>query len=129
MEETKPSVTREEAIAKLREKLWSMTGEDECACVSTARRGVFCQGLNRLGDGELHARYAWLGKNRPSFSRRQLEDLVVAHHTSRVESTHSGICCDVETRERGACEGWDMFDNPALETQLQALGSQPVHVR
>lgn len=74
-------------------------------------------------------RYAWLGVNRPGQTRPELEGLIVAHHASRQDLHHAAVCCDVETRERGGCEGWEMFDDESLEKDLQTLWGRRVSVR
>jgi hypothetical protein len=121
--------TRAEAIEQIREKLWSATRADECACAATARLGVLCRGFDRLDHEPVRARYAWLGANRPRLSRPELEALIVAHHASRQDLRQEAVCCDVETRERSGCEGWDMFDDASLEKELQTLSGRPVRIR
>ena len=56
-----------------------------------------------------------LASKRPSASREELEKCVSAYHLGRQEVQGVGICCDVETREHCACDGWNQFDNAALE--------------
>jgi hypothetical protein len=120
---------RAEAIEQIREKLWSETRDNECACAATARLGVLCRGFHRLDDRQVRARYAWLGANRPRLSRPELEGLIVAHHASRQDLRQEAVCCDVETRERCGCEGWDMFDDESLRKELQTLSGTPVPIR
>jgi hypothetical protein len=121
--------TRADAIDQLRERLWSKTQDHECACAATARLGVLCRGFHRLDDAHVRARYAWLGVNRPGQTRPELEGLIVAHHASRQDLRHAAVCCDVETRERGGCEGWDMFDDETLAKEIEALEGRPVRIR
>ena len=65
----------------------------------------------------------------PARPGRSSEGLIVAHHASRQDLRHAAVCCDVETRERGGCEGWDMFDDETLAKELQALVGRPVRIR
>ena len=36
-------------------------------------------------------------------------------HLGREEIRGEAICCDVETREHAGCDGWNQFDNSAIE--------------
>jgi hypothetical protein len=55
----------------------------------------------------------------------ELEEVVSAYHLGRQQTRGSAVCCDVETRERCACDGWNQFDNAAIEKFcLQITGSR-----
>jgi hypothetical protein len=122
-------LTRLEAIETIREQLWAKTPEHTCACASTHPLGVVCGGFRRLAEAEFRDRFGWLAANRPNLTRRQLEDLVCAHHASRQETLGLATCCDVETMEHCGCEGWETFDDRTLERICLELTGSPVQIR
>ena len=61
-------------------------------------------------------RFYWIARPRPQASREELEELVSAYHLGRQQVAGASLCCDVETRDHCACDGWTQFDNDALET-------------
>jgi hypothetical protein len=109
-------LTRPEAIARIRATLSALTDDENCACSVAARYGVLCKGFTKLPDRAFRDRFSWIAKPRPLASRAELEQIVTAYHRGRLEARGSGgICCDVETREHCACDGWNQFDDAALE--------------
>lgn len=122
-------LSREETIETIREALWAKTPENECTCAPAGPLGAFCGGFRRLDDTEFRDRFSWLSANRPNLTRRQLEALVAAYHASRQETLGAATCCDVETRERCGCDGWETFDDRALEQISVALTGSPVQIR
>jgi len=42
------------------------------------------------------------------------------------EADGFALCCDVETREHCGCDGWNMFDNQALEGLCRDLAARHV---
>jgi len=121
-------LSRPEAIAVLRSALIAMCGEDECACAASARSNVFCGGFRALSDRELRERYAWIARTRPQASRQELERLVGLYHLGREQVDGMQLCCDVETREHCGCDGWNQFDNEALEGAVLELTGRHVSV-
>lgn len=121
-------LSRPEAIAVLRDALIAMCGEDECACAAAARSNVFCGGFRSLSDQELHERFAWIARTRPHASRKELERLAGLYHLGREEVDGIPLCCDVETREHCGCDGWNRFDNLALEGAVLELTGRHVSV-
>ena len=121
-------LTRPQAIERIRKTLLRMTDDDHCMCATAARLGVFCQGFRRLSDEEFRQRFDWIASKRPKASREELEELVNLYHLGRQEVTGAALCCDIETREHCACDGWNMFDNKSLEKTCLALTGQPVEI-
>ena len=107
-------LTRPEAIAILREKLVSLCDAEHCACTTVARLGGFCGGFRNLSDAEFRRRFDWIARTRPQATRSELEALVSQYHLARQEVTGLPVCCDTETREHCACDGWNSFDNATL---------------
>ena len=127
-----PSLTdrlsRPQAIEKIRGALLIRAGEQECACGVAARAGIFCHGFRDLTDAQFRKRFDWIAAKRPKAERAELEPLVSLYHLGRQEVRSAALCCDVETREHCACEGWNRFDNAALEKFCLELTGSPVRI-
>src|SRR5215470_6455672 len=77
------TVTRPQAIDRIRRVLSALEDEDHCACAIAARYGVFCQGFRGMTDKEFRQRFNWIARPRPRASREELEELVSAYHLGR----------------------------------------------
>jgi len=121
-------VSRPQAIERIRERLKTLTDDEHCACAAAARFGIFCKGFRDLSDEEFRRRFDWIAGKRPGVTREELERLVSLYHLGRQEVGGAALCCDVETREHCACDGWNMFDNTALERVCVQLTGQPIRV-
>ena len=121
-------LSRPQAIERIREKLKALTDDEHCACAVAARLNVFCGGFRALSDGEFRTRFSWISRKRPRASRGELENVVSLYHIGRQESSQAALCCDVETREHCACDGWNRFDNPELEKFVFELTGASVRV-
>ena len=121
-------LSRPQAIELLREKLKAMCDDEHCACSAAAHLGVFCQGFRKMSDADFRKRFDWIARKRPKAPREEIERLVSLYHLGRQEVTGSPICCDAETREHCACDGWNMFDNQQLEKFCLELAGRNVHV-
>jgi len=121
-------VSRPQAIERIREALLDRARDEECACGTAARLGVFCQGFSRLSHVELRGRFDWIARSRPKATREELTQLAGLYHLGRQEATGAALCCDVETREHCACDGWNRFDNQALEDFCLELTGKPVQI-
>ncbi|MFY9549570.1 MAG: hypothetical protein WAU32_00335 [Thermoanaerobaculia bacterium] len=121
-------LSRPGAIALLRERLKTLCDEDHCACAAAARWNVFCGGFRALSDRELRDRFSWIARTRPRASREELERLASLYHLGRQEVTGLPLCCDVETREHCVCDGWNRFDNLALEGAVLELTGRSIQI-
>ena len=121
-------LSRPRAIAMLRDRLSALSDDDHCACAVAADRNVFCHGLRELSDVELRRRFSWIAGSRPGISRDELERLISAYHLGRQQVAGLTLCCDVETREHCGCDGWNRFDNMALEGAILELTGRHVLV-
>jgi hypothetical protein len=121
-------LSRPQAIEVLREKLKNLCDDEHCACAAAAHFGVFCKGLSGLSDDAFRKRFDWIARKRPKATREELERLVSLYHLGRQEVTGAAICCDAETREHCACDGWNMFDNRQLEKFCLELAGRAVRV-
>ena len=122
------SLSRPAAVAILRERLSALCESGECACAAAARTDLFCGGFRALSDEELRRRFDWIARTRPGVSREELERLISLYHLGRQEVDGLLICCDVETREHCGCDGWNRFDNLALEGAILELTGRAVAV-
>ncbi|HEY7369849.1 MAG TPA: hypothetical protein VIA29_08165 [Thermoanaerobaculia bacterium] len=121
-------LTRPKAIARIRERLAALTDGEHCACAAARQYGVFCRGFQGMSDGEFRRRFDWIARRRPTASREELEEVVSLYHLARQEVTGTTLCCDLETREHCACDGWNMFDNETLEKFHLDLTGSPVSI-
>ena len=121
-------VTRPEAIARIRGRLKSYSDGGHCACAAAAHLGTLCGGFRKFSDEQLRSRFDWIARSRPDASREELERLIGLYHVSRCEVTGADVCCDVETREHCGCDGWNMFENAALEKAYEELTGWPIRI-
>lgn len=121
-------LSRPQAIERIRGALLARAGEEECACNVAARSGIFCQGFRDLNDAQFRKKFEWIAAKRPKATRPELEQVVSLYHLGRQEVRGAALCCDVETREHCACDGWNRFDNPALEKFCLELTGRPVRI-
>ncbi len=121
-------LSRPKAIERLRERLKTFTDDDHCVCAAVGRLGIFCRGFRRLSPEEFRRRFDWIARKRPGASRETLEELASLYHLARQEVTGAATCCDLETREHSGCDGWNAFDNRALEQFCLALTGRPVRI-
>jgi hypothetical protein len=125
---TAEQLSRPQAIERIRGALRARAGEEECACGVASRVGIFCHGFQQLTDREFRQRFDWIAAKRSTATRAELEQLVSLYHLGRQEVRGAALCCDVETREHCACDGWNRFDNPALEKFCLELTGRPVWI-
>jgi hypothetical protein len=121
-------LSRPQAIDKMRQKLQKLSDQDHCVCSVVGELGIFCRGFKALPEKELRKRYHWISRTRPKAPREAIEELANLYHLGRQEVTGAAICCDVETREHGGCDGWNNFANTQLEEFYLALMGEPVEI-
>ncbi|HEY3124861.1 MAG TPA: hypothetical protein VGK70_12480 [Thermoanaerobaculia bacterium] len=122
-------LSRPQAIEEIRRIINSLPEDDErCACAIASRYGIFCKGFSRYSDEEFRQRFHWIVRKRPGASRAELEKLASLYHLGRQEVAGAAICCDVETRERCGCDGWNTFDNATLEDFYSNLTGRQVRI-
>lgn len=121
-------LSRPQAIDRIRAILSALADDERCACVVAGRYGIFCKGFNRLTDQEFRSRFSWIARKRPNASRTELEELASLYHIGRQQVTGSAVCCDVETRDHCACDGWNTFDNKTLEEFSKQLTGRAIRV-
>lgn len=122
------TMTREQAIARLREQLISLTDDDNCMCKVAAERGIFCHGFKQFTDKELRERYWWIVRKRPDITRVELEAIANAWQLTQQDVRDMRIACDVQTKVRDTCRGWNDFTDEQLGTWLKQLTGEEAKV-
>ena len=121
-------MTREQAIARLREKLLGLTDDDSCMCKVAADRGIFCRGFQQFTDKELRERYWWIVRKRPDITRPELEAVANSWQLTQQDVRGMAFTCDVQTKVRDTCRGWNDFTNEQLGTWLKQLTGEEAKV-
>jgi len=122
------TMSRPAAIALLRGALEFRTDREHCLCEVAGRLGIFCGGFRELSDAQFRRRFDWIADKRRNASRAELEHLVSLYHVGRQDVAAARLCCDVETREHCACDGWNRFDNRSLERLCLELAGRDVRI-
>lgn len=122
-------MTREEAIARIREKLVGLTDEENCMCKVAAERGIFCNGFRQFGDKELRERYWWIVRKRPDITRAELETIANDWQLAQQDVRDLPIACDVQTKVHDTCRGWNDFSNEQLGAFVKQLTGEEVRVK
>jgi hypothetical protein len=108
------TITREEAVTRLRTALLALTDEENCICKVASERGVFCHGFSRFSDAELRDRYWWIVRKRPDIGRAELEKIANDWQLAQQDVRGMGIACDVQTKIHDTCRGWHDFSDEQL---------------
>lgn len=121
-------MTREEAIARIREKLVSLTDEECCTCKVAAERGIFCRGFRQFTDKELRERYWWIVRKRPHITREELETIANDWQLAQQDVHSLPVACDVQSKVHDTCRGWTDFSNQELGVFLKQLTGEEVRI-
>ncbi|MHC4844757.1 MAG: hypothetical protein ACYTCU_01205 [Planctomycetota bacterium] len=122
------TITRQQAIDRLRGKLLQLTDEEHSICEVASEKGLFCHGFSQWTFEELKERYWWLVKSRPDISREELERLANIWQVARCTVMDTSMACDTQTAEHDTCKGWDEWDNAALANYIDELCHEKVMV-
>ena len=68
-------MNRRQVIDALRAKLLTLVDDQHSMCEVASRLHLFCGGFSQWKTHELKERHAWIAKNRPGITRKELEDL------------------------------------------------------
>ena len=109
-----PTLSRQNAVARIREALEHLTDEETSICKVAADHGIFCNGFNRYTENELRRRYGWIVRKRPDMSREDLETIANDWQLAQQQVHDLGFACDVQTKLHDTCCGWDDFTNEQL---------------
>ena len=122
------ALSRPRAIDRIRQILNALEDDERCACAIASRYGIFCKGFDNLSDEQFRQRFYWIARKRPKATCQELEQLVSLYYFGRRQVTGATVCCDVETREHCACDGWNSFDNKALEELCLQLTQRQIRI-
>lgn len=122
------TITRNEAIARLREQLVRLTDEDTCMCKVATDKKIFCRGFAPLSDATLRERYWWIVRRRPDISRAELELIANDWQLAQQEVREVPLACDVQTKAQDTCRGWLDFDNEQLAQFYNELTGKQVRI-
>ena len=122
------SMTRTEAINRLRSELVKRTDGEMSACKYAAEKGMFCQGFARFTNEELRNQYSWIVRRRPGMSRADLESVADRWQMARQEVDDLPLACDVQQKVHDTCRGWDDFSNDDLSRFYQELTGKEIAV-
>lgn len=122
------TVTRTEAIARLRMALMELTDQENCMCKVAAERGIFCSGFQRFTEGELRERYWWIVRKRPQITREELEAIANDWQLAQQDVRDLPIACDVQSQLHDTCRGWNDFTDQQLAAHLRQVTGNNVRV-
>ncbi len=108
------TISRETAIALLRQKLITETKPGQSTCQTVQERGIFCRGFSRYSNDDLRARFPYAGGRDPGVSRLDLERRAGYWQLRRQVESGSMTCCDAQWQRYETCRGWDDFTNEDL---------------
>ncbi|HEY1252682.1 MAG TPA: hypothetical protein VGH97_15990 [Thermoanaerobaculia bacterium] len=107
-------LTREQAIACLREGLLRLSDGEHSMCEIAARLGVFCRGFRRWPDGTFLKVWSKAMGRSTHLNRAQMELVADLWQQTEQLRLRIPIACDARTG-CGPCRGWDEFSNADLE--------------
>lgn len=117
------TITRDQAVNRLRAALAAMTDEENCMCKVAADRGLFCHGFRQFTDEQLRERYAWIVRKKPDIARAELEAIANDWQLAQQDVRQLPIACDIQAKVHDTCRGWDDFTDEQLAGMLkEALG-------
>lgn len=125
------SLTRNEAIALLRNKCLALVDEEHSLCDVAARLHILCGGFAQWTFHELKGKYDWIARRRPGVTRKELESLANRWQLARQFATGEPLACDSQMREKihPVCRGWDGFSDEDLARFCLELTGEETEVR
>lgn len=129
MSPTIESISREEAVSRLRRELIKLTDSETCICKAAAEQHLFCNGFSRYSDEELRRRYSWIVRKRPSITREELETIANDWQLAQQSVEALPIACDVQASVRDTCRGWSDFTNEQLAQFLKQVAGTEITIR
>ena len=110
-------MNRRQVIDALREKLLTLVDDQHSMCEVASRLHLFCGGFSQWKTHELKERHAWIAKNRPGITRKELEDLANRWQLARQFVMNMPLACDVQSsgcEQHPTCRGWASMDDQTL---------------
>jgi hypothetical protein len=121
-------LSRETAVARLRQKLIALKEDGKSVCQIAAEKGIFCRGFDRDSSDELRFRYAATIENASQLTRSELEERANAWQLERQQQEGTLLCCDVQFMCYETCRAWDDFSNEELSRFCVEMLGEKVRV-
>lgn len=122
------TVTRDEAIAILREKLLTLVDDENSICKVAAEKGILCRGFQRYSDFELRKRYGWIARKDRHYTRNEIEDLANRWQLARQDVDELPLACDVQAIEHDSCRGWADYTHQELIRFVAQLAGRVIEI-
>jgi hypothetical protein len=122
------TITREQAIDRLRKALLDLVDEEHSICEVVSRLGIYCKGFSQWSFEDLKQRYDWIVGRRPSISREELEHVANIWQLARAEVHKTPMACDTQNIEHDTCLGWDEWSDEALISFLGEVTGEHVSI-
>jgi len=123
------SMTRDQAIERLRSEFLNLTDDDHSMCRVAAERGIFCGGFRQYTEQELRNRYWWIVRRRPSITREELEMIANDWQLTQQVVKNAPLACDVQSRIHDTCRGWEDFTNEQLAKAYTQITGEAVSIQ
>lgn len=121
-------ISREAAIARIRQQLIAIQEEGKSVCQVAAERNVLCRGFHRDTDEELRYRYAEKIEKAPALPRETLQAEANRWQLERQHTEGTLLCCDVQYMFYETCRAWDDFSNEDLARFCAELAGESFRV-
>lgn len=123
------TLTRAEAIDRLRAHLLALTDDTRSACQVAEDLGIFCGGFGRLDACDLRRQFAWLEtKAHRPLTRAELKQRANQWQLARQVLHGVALACDAQTLDREHCRGWDTFSSEELARFHRELIGEPIQI-
>ena len=120
--------SRDEAIARLRRMLVSVTDGERSTCRLAAERGIFCRGFRRWPVSEFHRRWKNALGRSTHLTRAQMEELADLWQLSEQIRYRLELACDVPGGDGRPCRGWAEFSDAELSRHCREVLGRDVVV-
>lgn len=127
--ESMHTMTRSQAIEKLRAALLKLADDEHSVCEVAGQKGIFCHGFKQDSDKEFFKKYKWIAKRLGINKREQLEKYANLWQLTQQKTHDNQIACDVQCEEHDTCLGWDMFSNEKLEEFISQICGEEVRIK
>lgn len=122
-------ISRETAIARLRQCLIELQEPGKSMCETAAARNILCGGFHRYTDERLREIYGPMVALEGDASRDEVERKANEWQLARTAMEGAQLACDVQYRFYETCRGWDDFTNETLADFLLEIAGQQVVVK
>lgn len=122
-------ISRETAIARLRQALIDLQEPGKSMCEIAAERNILCGGFHRYTGERLREIYGPMVALDEDASRDEVEQKANEWQLARTAMEGTQLACDVQYRFYETCRGWDDFTNETLADFLLEIAGEQVVVK